>query len=131
MLNWKSDHFCDLLIQNRTPFIASCNRTIMKHCSTIGIDLFRCCWYINKKIFFKKRLSWFVNIKFRAFKFCILFYYIAPQRFIPMLYSIFTTICLFIGIVFCSGPDYIIMKNGGSRQRQEMGPPSGNCMTPN
>ena len=47
-----------------------------------------------------------------------------------MLYSIFITICVFIGIVFCSGPDYVIVKNGSSRQRQEMGPPSSTCMRP-
>ena len=47
---WKSDHFCDLLIQNRTPFVASCNRAIKKHCSTIGTDLFRCCWYIKNQL---------------------------------------------------------------------------------
>ena len=62
---------------------------------------------VNKKIFFKKRLSWLLNIKFWAFKLHILFYTITLQRFISMLYSsIFSTISVFIAIVFCSGPDY-------------------------
>ena len=47
-----------------------------------------------------------------------------------MLYSIFITICVFIGIVFCLGPGYIIVNNGGPSQLQEMGPPSGTCMRP-
>ena len=47
---WKSDPFCDLLMKNRTPFIASCNRTVMKHCSTIGIDLSRFCRHIKNQL---------------------------------------------------------------------------------